>query len=40
MMITLIRVFFEELELPEPDYRLDIGLIASTHGEEKVFFIA
>jgi len=30
----LDRVFFEELGLPEPDYRLDIGLRASTHGEQ------
>jgi len=28
------RVFFEELELPEPDYRLDVGLKARTHGEQ------
>jgi len=28
------RVFFEELELPEPDYRLDVGLKARTHAEQ------
>jgi len=30
----LDKVFFEELGLPEPDYRLDTGLRASTHGEQ------
>jgi len=30
----LDRVFFEELGLPEPDYRLDVGVRASTHGEQ------
>jgi len=28
------RIFFEELELPEPDYKLDIGLKAKTHAEQ------
>jgi len=28
------RIFFEELELPEPDYKLDVGLKAKTHAEQ------
>ena len=29
---TLDRVFFEQLELPDPDYNLDVG--SGTHGEQ------
>jgi len=28
------KIFFEELELPEPDYKLDIGVKAKTHAEQ------
>jgi len=28
------KIFFQELELPEPDYKLDIGLKAKTHAEQ------